>query len=53
MGGDRIGFYMYKKLCSLLVGVGVEDIESNVKRSGKAVSVLCMLEGVNIVMNEQ
>lgn len=44
---------MYKKLSYLLVGVGVEDIENNVKRSGKAVSVLCILEGVKIVMEEQ
>lgn len=43
---------MCKKLCYLLIGVGVEDIENIVKRSGKAVSVLCMLEGVKIVMNE-
>lgn len=44
---------MYKKLCYLLVGVCVEDIENNVKRIGKSVSVLCMLEGVKIVMNEK
>lgn len=45
-------FVIYCTCWRLLVGGGVKNISDFFKPSGIAVSVLCVLEGVNICMNK-